>query len=115
MQETYLGRLGAGAGAGAWAGGAAGCAGSWLRGTLPIRYQMPMLFSSLGNQHSPTADAAHTHQHQPLTVSPTPWSVRTRAIKKREGRVNSYIKFSNTGTYLDFSNDKLHLLQATAW
>lgn len=63
--QTYLGRLGAGAGAGA--GGAAGCAGSWLRGTLPMRYQMPMLFSSLGNQHSSTADAAHTHQHQPLT------------------------------------------------
>lgn len=50
MQQTYLGRLGAGVEAGAWAGLAAGCAESWLRGTLPIRYQMPMLFSSLGNQ-----------------------------------------------------------------
>lgn len=47
MQKTHLGRLGAGAEAGAGAGGAAGCAESWFRGTLPILYQMPMLFSSL--------------------------------------------------------------------
>lgn len=49
-QKTHLGRLGAGVGDGAWEG-AAGCEDSWLRGTLPIRYQIPMLFNSLGSQH----------------------------------------------------------------
>lgn len=66
MQKTHLGRLGAGAGAGAWVGAAAGCAGSWLRGTLPIRYQIPMLFSSLGNQHTASLPAAASdmiHKH----------------------------------------------------
>lgn len=67
MQKTYLGRLGAGVEAGAGAGGAAGCAESWLRGTLPIRYQIPMLFSSLENQHKASVlptNAAHMHEQQ---------------------------------------------------
>lgn len=64
MQKAYLGRLGAGVEAGAWAGGAAGCAESWLRGTLPIRYQIPMLFSSLGKQHTaPASGTDVSHQH----------------------------------------------------
>lgn len=50
-QKTHLGRLGAGVEDGTWEGGVAGCEDSWLRGTLPIRYQMPMLFNSLRHQH----------------------------------------------------------------
>lgn len=61
---THLGRLGAGVDDGAWEGGVAGCEGSWLRGTLPIRYQMPMLFSSLQMQQKTgmlQANAVHVH------------------------------------------------------
>lgn len=76
---AYLGRAGAGAGAGAGCGlettvctlrVVGVCAESWARGTVPIRYQIPMLFSSLSQQHRSIISPDNRNQNRRRVWAP---------------------------------------------
>lgn len=74
---AYLGRAGAGAGAGCGLETTVCtlrvvgvCAESWARGTVPIRYQIPMLFSSLSKQRRSIISPDNRNQNRRRVWAP---------------------------------------------